>query len=107
MARTFVVEAEPFARVANLVNAALHTDPARRISKPNARQRTSGRGPRQVSPGTFGPQRHGPKRVLDIGKNQFLVLLLVMNAQLDEAGGAALGELIKVPLHRVIHPGPV
>src|SRR5262249_6821113 len=104
MARTFIVEGESFALVANLVKCAIHTDPARWISRPEASGRSGGSGPlREVSPGGFRPQRHRPKRMLDIAENQLLVLLLVMKAHFDEAGGS-LDELIEVLLHRVIHP---
>ena len=84
MPRQFIVEAEAFAPVADLAQAALKLLKTRSdaCAFPLCVPRLCGLGPASRLP-VNRPQRIGEKRVKNVGEQQFLVLLLVIHAQLD------------------------
>ncbi len=81
MARRFVVEVEAVALVSDLAHAALERDPRQRRCLPLA-----------CIACTFAEdrtQRVDREHVLDVGHEQFLVLLLVVQSDLDQPGDFA------------------
>src|SRR5690606_24693753 len=73
-----IIPREPVTRMADLVNAARILDPADRIG--------FRWGHAELSRTVGGAQRIGGKKRQNIGQQQFLMLLLVINADLDEPG---------------------
>ena len=76
MPRTFVIEGEPLAVMPDVHEPALEADP---FHRPGLSHMAGGR--RQVSR-TRRIHRQG---MLDVHEQQFLVLLLMMNAELDHS----------------------
>ena len=74
-----VVEGEAVTRMADFVQAALMLDPLEAPKRRRVR-------PRAWAP-VGRPQRVLRERVLDVGEDQLLVLLLVVDAQLEQAPG--------------------
>lgn len=75
MARPLIVEGEAAARMPDLDDAARKVDPV------HGRNRACGRRRRRC---VDRVGRVGGEGVLDVGQHQFLVLLLVMQAELDQ-----------------------
>src|SRR5215813_6348383 len=92
MPRTFIVESESRAAVADLVNAAFEVDPLQRNTWTH----------RTGLSHTSRPQRHGPQRMLYVGHNELLVLLLVVQAEFDH-GRSLIVRDFEIPQHCVVH----
>jgi hypothetical protein len=75
VARTFIVEGKPAGAMADLVHATLVTIPAKTAG-------TGRRARRAIAVDRI--ERAVREHVLDIGDDQFLVLLLVMTTELDQ-----------------------
>ena len=85
VAGTFVVEGEPVTVVADLDDAAVVLDPRAGVRSGRSRRRASGQGSAPYA-GRRGLQ---DEHVLDVHHQQLLVLLLVVQAELDELGDDA------------------
>ena len=92
VARPFVVESKSSAAMTNLVNASFKVYPLQRHTL--SRNMRLAHAPR--------PQRHRPQRILDIGQDEFLMLLLVIQAKLYEWRCIFVCRF-QVTQHRLIH----
>src|SRR5208337_1068411 len=105
MARQLIIKTEPAARVARLPQPALKWPKLKRLPRSLALLL-----PAFLFPWSLGPlflvlrlQRICVERMQYVSKQQFLVLLLVVRAQLDPPQSLRLRPLLKEPLHRRIH----
>ncbi len=103
MAGRLVVVREPVARVADPHDTAGVPRPAGGRAGPAVALAGGRRGGRQV----LGPRGVGPEDVLDVHEQELLMLLLVVEAQLDQVGHRPLGAPVEEPEHRLVDRGAV
>jgi hypothetical protein len=98
MARRFVVERKAFRVVADLDQAVTAGDEAQghRRTRIDCRRRVVGR-----------PQRIAPERMLDVGQQQLLVLLFVLQAQLHQRRQFGIRRACQSLAHGIIDVAPI